>query len=62
MELIGYPLDTKINLRSIFHKEKNNSANLFFVVVGPKGSLMVDAHASALSSKELNHGSEALKK
>ena len=23
---------------------------------------MVDAHASALSSKELNHGSEALKK
>ena len=62
VELIGYPLDTKIGLRSIFHKEKNNSANLFFIVVGPKGSLMVDAQASALSSKELNHGTEGLKR
>lgn len=37
-------------------------ANLYFIVTGPKGTLMVDAQASSKPLKELQNENDSLKK
>ncbi|EAR98476.1 cytochrome oxidase complex assembly protein (macronuclear) [Tetrahymena thermophila SB210] len=61
VELIGYPLDTKIGLRSVFDIQ-NDITNLYFVVMGPKGTLLVDAQASSKSLKEIKEKEDEKKK
>lgn len=53
VELVGYPLDTQIGVRSVFNVN-NDIANLYFIVAGPKGKLTVEAHALSKQLSELN--------